>query len=63
MPSRLASLVLGTGDIDCVYSFALPELTAAVADAHDESAAEMLQMMVDGRRLKDIFDLPLDLIL
>lgn len=29
MPSRLASLAMGTGDIDCVYHFALPELKNA----------------------------------
>ena len=30
LPSRLSAIALGTGDIDCVYHFALPELTAAV---------------------------------
>src|SRR5207248_11763113 len=30
LPSRLASLALGTGDLDCVYHFALPELIARV---------------------------------
>ena len=30
MPNRLASLALGTGDIDCVYHFALYELIRAV---------------------------------
>jgi len=29
-PVRISSLALGTGDIDCVYHFALPELLAAV---------------------------------
>lgn len=31
IPSRLASLALGTGDLDTVYHFALPELIEAVA--------------------------------
>lgn len=60
-PSRLASLALGTGDIDCVYHFALNELTDAVADLHNSEASDMLQIMVGGKRLKDISDLPLDL--
>jgi hypothetical protein len=60
-PSRLASLALGTGDIDCVYHFALPELMQAViAEGNDDNTAT-LQTMTIGRRLKDISDLPLDL--
>lgn len=61
MPNRLASLALGTGDIDCVYHFALYELIRAVREAGSEDAAEMLDTLVDGKRLKDISDLPLDL--
>src|SRR5205814_9457766 len=30
MPTRIASLALGTGDLDCVYHFALHELVKAV---------------------------------
>ncbi len=61
LPSRLASLALGTGDIDCVYSFALPELQETLDELDLSDAREMLQIMVDGKRLKDIADLPLDL--
>lgn len=61
LPSRLASLALGTGDIDCVYHFALPELRAAVKASGAEDSIEMLQILIDGKRLKDISDLPLDL--
>jgi len=61
LPSRLASIALGTGDIDCVYHFALYELKAAVEAANAEDALEMLNIMIDGKRLKDISDLPLDL--
>ncbi len=61
MPSRLASIALGTGDIDCVYHFALYELQKTVHSLHMEDAAELLKIMVDGKRLKDISDLPLDL--
>jgi len=60
-PSRLASIALGTGDIDCVYHFALYELQAAVKHLGFNDAADMLAVMVDGKRLKDISDLPLDL--
>jgi hypothetical protein len=63
LPSRLASIALGTGDIDCVYHFALPELVAAVEAENHGDATESLHMMVEGRRLKDISDLPLDLAL
>jgi len=60
-PTRISSLALGTGDIDCVYHFALPELVAAVAAAGRDDVIELLDMMIEGRRLKDISDLPLDL--
>ena len=60
-PSRLASIALGTGDIDCVYHFALYELQATVKALGMNDAADMLAVMVDGKRLKDISDLPLDL--
>lgn len=61
MPSRLASLALGTGDIDCVYHFALYELLRAVDEAGAEDALDMLKILASGKRLKDISDLPLDL--
>lgn len=40
--------------------FALPELLEAVSDV-SEDQLEMLHGMVDGRRLRDISDLPFDL--
>ena len=64
LPSRLASLALGTGDLDCVYHFALYELLDAVREysAHGrEDILETLENLIDGKRLKDISDLPLDL--
>ena len=63
LPSRIASLALGTGDIDCVYHFALYELMEAVNSIGAEDAKEMLNILVSGKRLKDISDLPLDLAL
>ena len=61
MPNRIASLALGTGDIDCVYHFALYELRRAVREVGSEDAVEILETLVQGKRLKDISDLPLDL--
>jgi hypothetical protein len=61
LPTRLASLALGTGDLDCVYHFALPELGEAVETVGNEDQLEMLQEMINGRRVRDISDLPLDL--
>lgn len=64
LPSRLASLALGTGDLDCVYHFALYELLDAVQEYSKngrEDILETLENLVAGKRLKDISDLPLDL--
>lgn len=60
-PSRLASLAIGTGDMDCVYHFALPELLEAVEECGSDDGKEMMAIMVEGKRLRDISDLPLDL--
>lgn len=61
MPARIASLALGTGDIDCVYHFALYELVDAVKEIGAEDAMETLKVLTEGKRLKDISDLPMDL--
>lgn len=61
LPSRLASLSLGTGDIDCMYHFALYELIRAVEATGAEDSIKMLNVLIDGKRIKDISDLPLDL--
>ena len=61
VPSRIASLALGTGDIDCVYHFALYELVEAVEECGREDITELLDTLIAGKRLKDISDLPLDL--
>lgn len=61
MPTRLASLAMGTGDLDCVYHAFLPELRAAAAAGDSDSQRDMLCTLVDGRRLRDISDLPFDL--
>lgn len=61
LPMRIASLALGTGDLDCVYHFALHELQVACAAAGAEDQLDTLVMMVEGKRLRDISDLPFDL--
>ena len=61
LPSRIASLAMGTGDLNCVYHFALDELVRAVSEVQDHGSVDILNVMIDGKRLKDISDLPLDL--
>ena len=61
LPSRLSSLCLGTGDLDCVYHFALQELVEAVKAVDQSEAIDLLNVMIDSNRLKDIRDLPFDL--
>lgn len=63
LPSRIASIALGTGDIDCTYHIGLPELVNGVQQTPYEDALELLQNMIAGKRLRDISDLPLDLAL
>jgi hypothetical protein len=52
LPTRLASLALGTGDLDCVYHFALDELQDAILTIENEDQMDMLRTLVDGRRLR-----------
>jgi hypothetical protein len=61
LPSRIASVALGTGDVDCVYHMALYELGESVEGIGDETLSEMYNLLVDGKRLRDISDLPFDL--
>lgn len=60
-PARIASLALGTGDIDMIYHFALHELEEAVKKSGNSEAQEMMNTLVNGSRLRDISDLPFDL--
>ena len=61
LPSRLQSVAMGLGEIDCVYHAALDELldTAATVGAPE---SDRLDRLVRSRRLRDISDLPLDLV-
>ncbi len=60
-PQRISSLAMGTGDIDCVYHFALPELEAAAIEDGNPAVIETVEILVSGKRLRDISDLPFDL--
>jgi hypothetical protein len=68
LPSRIASIAQGTGDIDCSYHVALPELISAASGLAGVSSTfreehDILTALVNGDRLRDISDLPLDLLL
>ncbi|MGA7830692.1 MAG: NgoMIV family type II restriction endonuclease [Terracidiphilus sp.] len=58
-PSRLASIAIGTGDIDCIYHFALNELLETIEECGSDDAKELMSTMTNGKRLRDISDLPL----
>lgn len=60
-PQRIASVALGTGDIDCVYHFALRELLEVTHELKNDAIIDMLDTLVEGKRLRDISDLPFDL--
>jgi hypothetical protein len=68
LPTRIQSIASGTGDIDAVYHFALYELKQTVSE---QAAAgntgmydqlDILNALINGKRLRDISDLPFDLI-
>jgi hypothetical protein len=61
LPTRLASIAMGTGDVDCTYHVALHELLAAAADSGFDDQKELLADLINGNRLRDISDLPFDL--
>jgi len=61
LPTRITSIAFGTGDLDCVYHGALHELHEAIEELGNEDQKEMLDTLVQGRRLRDISDLPFDL--
>lgn len=61
LPQRISSVALGTGDMDCVYHFALPELEQAVMSVGSAASKESLATMISGKLLRDIADLPMDL--
>jgi len=61
LPTRIAAIALGTGDIDCVYHMALHELVKSANRDGLADQYEMLMTMIEGKRLRDISDLLFDL--
>lgn len=57
MPTRIASLARGTGEIDAVFHVALDELSAAVHTHGTREQIEALEELVGHGRLRDLADL------
>lgn len=53
LPSRIASLAQGTGDLDSVYHVALAELVEAVAAEGTKNQVSILDLLVASDRLRD----------
>ena len=58
LPSRLAAIARGTGEIDAVYHVALDALTDAVSNGPWGDQQDMLDELVEQRRIFDLGDLP-----
>lgn len=58
LPSRLASLGFGTGDIDAVYHICFEELTEAVKSVDNDKELSTLEVLTKGDRLRDYNCLP-----
>lgn len=54
LPSRLASIARGTGEVDAVYHLAFDELEAAVADSQNAAQQEVWHEVVGQGRLLNI---------
>lgn len=53
LPSRLASLGFGTGDIDAVYHICFQELEEAVQSVGSKKEKTDLEVLIEGDRLRD----------
>ena len=58
LPSRLAAIARGTGEVDAVYHVALVALTSATTTAGTSQQIQTLDELVEQDRLKDLRDLP-----
>jgi hypothetical protein len=58
MPTRIASIARGTGEIDAVYHVALEELTEATALAGTAEQIAVLEELTGQKRLLDFSSLP-----
>lgn len=57
LPTRIASIARGTGDVDAVYHPAFEELVAAVAAEKRSNQRDTLDELIGQRRLLDYADL------
>lgn len=58
LPTRLAAIARGTGEVDCVYHIALEELVAATDAAGTPEQKKVLNEMITQNRLEDFLRLP-----
>lgn len=58
LPSRLASIARGTGEVDCVYHADLQDLLAAVREAGGSTELDILEELVEQDRLRPLWALP-----
>jgi hypothetical protein len=63
LPSRIASIARGTGEVDAVYHVMLPELIAATNAVAPNPQREVLQELVAQRRLRPFDELGPTLVL
>lgn len=63
LPTRLASIARGTGEVDATYHVAFEELAQAVAASHNVGQQSAWNEVVGQGRLKDFNDLASDLML
>lgn len=57
LPSRLAAICRGTGEVDAVYHVCLPELQAAVSEVGNDEQRSKLDEVISQHRLFDLHDL------
>lgn len=62
LPSRLAAIARGTGEVDCVYHIAFEELVAATDAAGTAEQKKVLNEMITQNRLEDFLRLPVVLV-
>ncbi len=53
LPSRLASIAMGTGEVDAVYHVALDELLAATTDVGNANQVATINTLIAQGRLLD----------
>lgn len=58
LPSRIAAVARGTGEVDAVYHVALPHLTEAVRAYGSSEQCSILEELTGQQRLYDLWDLP-----